>query len=95
MLSIEGIKCTKQDAQQECIKYEKDTRSVPIATLAKAFVGAVQASYNTSSYEEIQGHYNSSMQIQKDLVEARRGVDYAVILAKRLQVLTWKELRSA
>jgi hypothetical protein len=35
------------------------------------------------------------MKIQRDLVEARRGVDEAIILAKRLQVLSWNELRSA
>jgi citrate synthase len=50
-------------------------RATGIATLASAFVEAVQAGYDRSSYDGIKGHYTNSMGIQRDLVEAKRGVD--------------------
>lgn len=69
--------------------------ATPIYAVAKAFVDIIEVKYENTVYNVIKGHYSTSMKIQKDLIEARKGVDYAYILARRLQILAWGELRKA
>jgi len=56
---------------------------------------AVTNSYSSTNLTEITDYYNKSNQIQKDLIESRKGVDQAIIYAKRLQTLTYNELAAA
>jgi hypothetical protein len=70
-------------------------QATPIYTVAKAFVEEISVKYDSQDYDTVKKHYSTSMKIQRDLIEARKGVDYAWVLAKRLWVLSWNELRLA
>lgn len=72
-----------------------EKQATPIYTVAKAFVEEISLKYASDDYDTVKRHYTTSMKIQRDLIEARKGVDYAWVLAKRIWVLSWNELRLA
>lgn len=66
----------------------------PIDVLAKTFCG-IYATYDSTVLITVTDFNDHHEQLQRDLVEARKGMDQAIILAKRLQTLTWNELSKA
>jgi hypothetical protein len=66
----------------------------PLDELAKTFCG----NYDTyvSTDEDIVANFEAHHeQLQRDLVEARKGMDQAIIFAKRIDTLSWNELGKA
>jgi len=66
-----------------------------INTTAANFCTAVAASYDATKYDEVKKHFTTSSSIARNLIEARKGIDFAYILAQRVRVLSWGELRKA
>jgi hypothetical protein len=71
-----------------------NTHMIPIETLASAFCGVVEA-YDSSDFDLVEGHFETHETLQRDLIEARKSVDQAIIFAKRLQRLVYNELDAA
>jgi hypothetical protein len=67
----------------------------PVAATAKTFVEILAKSYDANNYDEVKKHNATSIKISRDLIEARKGVDQAYVLARRLMILSWNHLRMA